>query len=326
MSTTPSTSRRGAAKAPGPETQLDLFRTKSDRPTLVWQLTNRGFGSEINVMLLAILYCLDKGYNFLLYSRSSNLSYKHGWRDYFLPFCHEVDHFALRRALIFNKRTLFVRSILAVQRACLLLAIPGPFFLTQDKWGEIWNSNFQGKRFFMGPDFDIDSYTACRTILLAIWRLNSTIQYAVTRIESEGIAGNAPYCTIHIRRGDKVSEAAHVPIHKYMEKVREVNPGIVKVFVMTDDFHVIQDLAKEYPSVQFSTLCAQDRTGHIQQYFNRASKTYRRAEICRLLAELEIARKGDFFVGTSSSNIGRLVCLLRGNETTHGIDDPKAVI
>lgn len=45
----------------------------SDKPLLVWHLTDRGFGSEINVMLLAILYCLENDYSIALCSKGGTL-------------------------------------------------------------------------------------------------------------------------------------------------------------------------------------------------------------------------------------------------------------
>ena len=79
---------------------LDRFQeiNKEKKLKLVFQLTDRGFASEINNMLSAILYCLLHDLEFILYSRSWNAFYEKGWQDYFLPFCKE------------NKSLLFYRS------------------------------------------------------------------------------------------------------------------------------------------------------------------------------------------------------------------------
>src|SRR5258708_498937 len=42
---------------------------------LIWQLTGRGFCSEITTMLLARLYCLDKNINFALCSKYWNAAH-----------------------------------------------------------------------------------------------------------------------------------------------------------------------------------------------------------------------------------------------------------
>ena len=50
-----------------------------------------GFFSEYNNMLLAILYCRRNNIQFYLSSKGANFAYSCGWRDYFEPFCKELN-------------------------------------------------------------------------------------------------------------------------------------------------------------------------------------------------------------------------------------------
>jgi hypothetical protein len=297
-----------------------------NKPILIWQLTDRGFASEINAMILAVLYCMDRDYHFMLYSKTSNISCCHGWRDYFLPFCDEIDHFALRRAHLFSRKGFRHRMVLAIEKAKLRFSLPRPFFLMTEKWNEICNGSFTDQRFSIAGRINVDCHTACQSILHSIWRFNPETNQAVSGLTAQFADDSTSYCSIHIRRGDKIKEAPHTAVQDYLEKIRAVNPNLKKVFVMTDDYTVVDELKNGRSDLSFHSLCPPNRQGHLQKIFNKAPKETRRAEILRLLAELEMARNGEFFVGTYSSNITRLISLLRGRETTYSVDIPHVMV
>jgi hypothetical protein len=54
-------------------------------------LYRRGCGSEINIMLLAMLYCLQNQLEVRLHSKSWTARYQKDWQDDFLSFRSEVD-------------------------------------------------------------------------------------------------------------------------------------------------------------------------------------------------------------------------------------------
>ena len=65
----------------------DSFKGKS----LVFHIgSDAGFYSELNNMILAIIYCLRWNIRFTLYSADANFKHNNGWTDYFLPFCEEI--------------------------------------------------------------------------------------------------------------------------------------------------------------------------------------------------------------------------------------------
>lgn len=296
---------------------------KPNRPTLVWQLTDRGFGSEIHYMLLGALYSLEHDYNFMLYSRTWNASACAGWSDYFLGFCDEVDHIALRYACIFRRPRLHWRMAFAVRKAVLTRVLPVPFCFTNEIFPSVRQPEYKQRRFAAGTAAETDLFGACRRILLEIWKHNAATAQAIARIQAPVMQDETSYCTIHIRRGDKKTETPYVPIEKYIETVQAVNARIERVFVMTDDYAVFEQVKEQYSQFDFVTLCPQDRRGHLQSRFNKHTQAQRKMETLLLLTELEIARKGGFFVGTFSSNLGNMVALLRGKETTHSVDLPE---
>jgi hypothetical protein len=277
-------------------------------------------------MLLAILYCLDRNWNFLLCSKFSNLAIEHGWRDYFLPFCREVNHPALRRAMIFRKPSPLVKSLLTVQRACLCGRLGRPYFLTYEKWGEIWNSSFRNRTFQVFDGAPLDAHAACRRILASIWRFNSETSESICNLTAKYITNIHPYSTIQVRRGDKITESPYYPTRAYLDQLLEHCADSRRVFVMTDDYEVMRELERTQPRIQFFSLCTPSQCGHSQAAFNSMGKASRKSAILQLLAEIEIARYGQCFVGTFSSNIGRLVSLLRPDASTLAVDARRAYV
>ena len=300
---------------------------KSREPLLLWQLTNRGFGSEINVLLLAILYGWQNRLRFALSSRHSSLACERGWTDYFLPFCEEIESPFLRWSMLFRRDCLSTRFQKFVQRAALQPVVRRPFFLTHDVWDRIWCSEFVRKRFDL-PDHGIngDCYTACRVILNSIWRFNERTRQGVLEVSSRLPMAGQPYFAIHIRRGDKLPEVKPLDARSYVDKVVESGTDLKRCFVMADDYGAVEDLRRLRPDWEFFSLCDRSKGGYSQSSFKRLPPGAKRREMEVLLAELTIAQASAFFVGTYSSNIGRLMALLKGRENILPVDMPYRMI
>ena len=291
------------------------------QPLLIWQLTNRGFGSEINVMLLAILYSLEKNMEFALCSKFSNISYCLGWRDYFHPFCEEIDNTILERDLMFCERTLGATFSSFQQKLALWKLFRRRIYLTRDVFGYIWCRDFIEKSFSIKDQgIEGDSYLACKKILHSIWQLNDRTQKVVSEMRASIGFNNEPYFALHVRRGDKALESVPAEILRYVERVCEVRPDIKNCFLMTDDFEVVSELRCIRPDWEVKTLCDPLKQGHQQHQFNALSSESRKQKMEALLTELTIAQESQFFVGTYSSNVCRLMALLKGRENTYGVD------
>jgi hypothetical protein len=292
---------------------------------LIWQLTDRGLGSEITTMILAQLYCLDSGINFSLCSRYWNAAYQTGWTDYFIPFCEEISTPQLKLSYLFksggglNTLTRYRKKVL------LALRMRQRILLNYDIWAQIWNAAFVAREFQLPAlgKYDIDCLTACQALLDRAWKFNARTNASVQAIrEGLGLV-DGTYFTLHIRRGDKRHEAKPTEVSEYMAKVEEVNrPHFSKCFVMTDDYRIVMELQKDYPRLGIVSLCKPEDRGHVQGAFNARSAEARRDSMLRLLAELAIAKDAAFYVGTFSSSLGRLVAMLRSRGGTFGADFP----
>ena len=126
------------------------------------------------------------------------------------------------------------------------------------------------------------------------------------------------YAAMHVRRGDKILgyrsrsgaltiEGEDVPLGHYLDVIRDRAPGIDSVFVLTDDYGVIEELGAMEHGCRVVTLCPPDERGHDAARFNGYPVGRKRRTIERLLAEAQIASQSALFVGGYKSNVARFI-------------------
>ncbi len=293
------------------------------RGTVVWQLTGRGFCSELNMMLLAAVYALEQDCRFVLCSKYSNIAREHGWRDYFEPFCNESAAFPLSRSLIFLKRGLSYRWLLELQRRLLQPALGSRLRLTPEVWDQIYTEEFCRRTIALpGSGKAMPVSELCRRIAAEIWRFTPEINEHIEATAARLLPAKRSYGTLHIRRGDKITEAEHTAVDAYLAKLDEVGDSANLIFVMTDDYRVVEELRRRRPAGEYVSLCSPHDSGHDQRLFNERTPEERYAATLQLVTELEIAARGEYFIGTFSSNVGRFMALLGDRQQTFGIDMP----
>ncbi len=131
------------------------------------------------------------------------------------------------------------------------------------------------------------------------------------------------FCAAHIRRGDKIakrpkngrmwSEGDDTPPEKYVELMRAHAPGTKHVFVLTDDYWAVEQLKDPSYGLRVSSLCPPEIGGHDQPTFNAQPVEWRRAVVERLLVETQIAAQSGFFTGGFKSNVARYVATIHSN-------------
>ena len=141
------------------------------------------------------------------------------------------------------------------------------------------------------------------------------------------------YVVIHIRRGDKKEEVGEVPISKYVSalQIRENRPR--NVFLMCDGRKTCDEfslaLGAEYHLITYQSLMEQwglwtaekFPDEHSQVAFDRLPEEDRLLQTKELVVSLFVGALSDFVICTYSSNICRLIALLRGGRMHHnGVD------
>lgn len=277
---------------------------------------NAGFFSEFNNMVFAILYCLQNGIEFRLYSKRGNLAYNKGWQDFFFAFCEETEFYMHSR---YNRRAYQMKKAHNFPPA-LLRIVSGNQYLTQDIWDKFRCREFESNIFNI-PELGIINETlprAAQTIINMIWRYNEP---AATYIQEFKASVSIPekYISMHIRAGDKTKEKKIFNIEAYMEEA--VRLGISSnIFVLTDDYRLIRELDEKYPDWNFYTLCDPSEEGYVHDEFLKLSKKEKYMRLLKLLASIDICAASEHFIGTFSSGPGNYLGMRMGEKKCTGID------
>ena len=114
-----------------------------------------------------------------------------------------------------------------------------------------------------------------------------------------------PYAAMHIRRGDKVGlEAAFHPLDEYLEGLRAVmgpHEPLRDVFVASDDPEALVEGRRRYPQIQWHALEGAATLGAQGVFRQQGAGTQ------LLLGDIAWLASADYFCGTFSSQISRLV-------------------
>lgn len=256
--------------------------------------SDAGFFSEYNNMILAIVYCKRKKWNFLLSSKGANFAYKKGWEDYFQPFCKEWN---LPHQHVMNpryeapykttgKRELIKRNVFTLCRHLLNIDL-----LTYDIFHKMRSQEVN----------DILLHE-CRLASFNIYKYNNRTQQAINeRISTLPYHDN--YVALHVRRGDKITETTFIDTKEYIKTLQQ-HSNCKRIFVATDDFAIFRELQTTYPDYEFFTLSREERHGYDQRTFETYPPQQKESEMYNLFADIEMLANAEYFVGTLSSNIG----------------------
>jgi len=159
------------------------------------------------------------------------------------------------------------------------------------------------------------------TVYRSMFTYNDASQAAVNEmLASLRLGTSDPYVGVHIRRGDKEREhdVSLMPISSYMAAAREHMEArdIRTVFVASDDPDAGHMLAEEFVAVGRSDVQVLQLTDASSDYAvdDSGKREYTdQGTTIALLADIEALRLATVFVGTQSSNVGRMVFYLRGD-------------
>lgn len=311
---------------------------------LVWVLTNRGFGSEINNLLYAKNYANNNNLNLKVNSSFWNFSIKNGLEDYFNYF--EKNNWRINILMIFFKNYFsplthcFQKSSLKtiakywIKKYILRRNINYPLNETILTYIFLFTKSLLGiKSIFIFEVFkEIRTYNhldrlnnkdtfnkKMNNFLSEIWNFQPSIKYLIEKkIKNTELDLTKPYATFHIRRGDKVAASTKedrvYEVEEYMEKLMKAKKNITTIFLMSDDYSVYLELVNKFPEHNFYTFLEPDLLGHDQNRFNKQSREFKMKQAINLLTEIKMAEESSLFIGSSGSNIYRLIEYLKLNK------------
>lgn len=278
-----------------------------------------GFFSELNNMILAIVYCLENKIQFVLYSKNANFRIHLGWQDYFLPFCDETS-VSLNSKI--NSRVLDQRKTQSFKYKLAILMYKklfGVTYLTSDVWMQIRDVSLDHQYSFpeLGMRGSIREVT--EDIILSIFRFNKKTDVKIKR-QISGLCLPESFCSAHIRAGDKVNEASTYDVVKYVDKIKQRDQECKNLFVLTDDYRMITNLKERFPEYKTYTLCNESEKGYIHSDFMKSNPESKENALIKLLASIQVIRRSNLFVGTYSSNPGMFLGMCMDPEKISCID------
>ena len=290
----------------------------SFKKTLVFRVgIQAGLFSEINHLFLAILFCLKNSIKFVLFSKDSNFSYDKGWEDYFLPFCEESQN---KIHLKYNARSYQIKtSISNIIKTKLIRTALGIDYLTQDVWPFIRDTKFQNETFTF-PELGISGNLlhALNVVTDHIWRFQPSVQQEIdNRIKTLSLPSN--YIGVHIRSGDKATEAKLSPVDDYINYIKSLTP-LKELFVLTDNYSIIKEIKSNYPDYKLYSYCEINEKGFSEGEYNLMNKEAKKTMTIKLITDVEILSQSSLFVGTLSSNVGIFIGMRRNAKSWYGID------
>jgi hypothetical protein len=161
----------------------------------------------------------------------------------------------------------------------------------------------------------IQSIETKRQVAHYLWKSlsNETIKF----IETCRITNLSNYIGIHIRKGDKVKgEARGISSMKYINSIERIlnkTKQIQQIFVTSDDQSAINKLRQLKPTWNFVNINHQrmNITGNFQADFNRLSRKTKVYETRLFMCELQMLIDAQYVLCRMSSNVCRLVQILR---------------
>jgi hypothetical protein len=309
-----------------------------------------GFFSEYLGMVFAIAYCKIHNIRFKLYSKDANFAFEKGWSDYFEPFCEEIEddfHSWMNRRIPFPTFKQYLKAI--YKKIRYQKPIPkwywhlfrygairqyvngqrykklyGFNYFTYDLWNKFYyglNPYFNDK--ILEKSVDTLQYKGnvkmlFQSIIENAWKFNKFTNEQINVI-IEDLMLPKNYLGIHIRAGDKLSEDKIFSYDKFFEMLTTINSSCNDVFVLTDDYTIIENIQEEFNQFNIYTLCSSEERGYDNNIFQKQSSDYKKKELIKLFTSIEILSKSNIFVGAYNSNVDIFISLKR-DENTYFVD------
>ena len=301
-----------------------LYLNNNFPRTCVYRIgSESGFFSEYNNLLLFALNCYIDKISLKINSKYANFKFKQGWKDYFFPSLEEYEspiNLINTRYHTFKK----VKNPIASSFKSFLVEthkkIYNIDYFTQDLWTKYRNNRNDYNRKFNFPEFDFKGnlVEALNLINSFIFKPNEkVIQHIENLITDIGLPEK--YIAFHIRQGDKAHEYQLYEVEKYFD-AEVSNYQLKNAFIYTDDISIIEKIKQSYPQWNFFYDKSLITGGYDHKMFQSMPKDIKYNLQISLIANSIILSRGVKFVGTSSSNIGIFVGIMKKNMNCKFID------
>lgn len=295
---------------------------------IVYCLTNRGLYSELSNLALARLYASFYRYEFVVNTRMWNARIRHGLSDYFIPTIEETNSLFTAqdnicttkspriREIYYRTADFFMYYFLHFLNLLFLVFHPDTI-LAKNVFSSMCSEKFIEK-------FDMDDFKVkFSSSFKSIYKYNkSTEDYIGNRKNQLHIP--SPYMAVHIRRGDKITsrEMDNIELSVYLDKIIEMSEYYNYLYVATDDCRIVDyfDKSLRNSGVFVYSNLQNTQNGFVESEFNKKDVKAKKSDVLNMLFDMDMLINSSYFIGTYSSNIGRIVPLYIGFEKCFSVD------
>ena len=249
-----------------------------------------GFGSELNQLSLAFAYSIKSNRQFFVDTRQWNYG---NFSDYFRLGTDGFDRSLNYTMMVADNRRNQLVEHLKTTRT-------GPQVIL-----------------FWKVTREVQNLDLKRRVAHFIWKRMSLATSSF--VEQCRLRNLSNYIAVHVRRGDKIHrEARQVPVQQYLRRMETIleKKTSSTIFVASDDPLAIDEFRRLKPDWTFAAIqyARQNETrvrGHLQASFDRLSPSEKRFRTRLLMCELQMLVDARYVFCTMSSNVCRLVQILR---------------
>ena len=301
---------------------IDAYRTfnGSFNKRVIFTLGYNGLFSELLTQCAAMTYAANNGYKFELDACNTGFVGKNGFEQIWQP-CFPMSSNPLYRR--FNKQGLKNKLKRSLQN--IVLTINSDVLHPDVLSNTIINDNFYQHKFTV-PGSDEPQ----RIVHVLNYFLRLILQCLKTQIK-ENIETQinqlqlpSHYIAMHIRRGDKLTIRSDMTRpykpEEYFEQLPENKRTTKDIYIFSDDFHAIEEMAAHYPDVNWIHREQTHQTGYKNIEYLKLPQAIKIRRIIKLISDFYICSNSQYFVGPYSSNFTRAVGIYRLNKEISNID------
>lgn len=243
-----------------------------------------GFGSVFFFMIHAYIYAKKTNTDFRIKNDGWAYTYDKGWRDYFDSLT-DYDPAVKYSHIKHTSHSYNVTNYDKVMK------------------GDHKKHTFHFKNLKI-PDYSFKDYSD------AVQEVFKPKQY-IQELASRAIATmNGPYVAIYVRRGDKVSgETAEMDAVDLETVIAATGIESGNVFVMTDDYRVVNEIRKLLPNCDVSTLTPSKKKGSFQGNIASNTPENKKSNAEELFSSIEVFHNATQGWADGRSNMGRFLKL-----------------
>ena len=296
---------------------------------IMYCLTGRGLYSELSNLALAHCYARLNGYRLVVNTRRWNARLQHGLTDYFQPFFPENQSLWTAQDKIFTLERPWVGKV---------------YYNPQEFW-RYWSQTTLNHLYglfhhgtllskevyhrmtsptFLSPFSREALARELSASFRSFYRYNDEVAEAIReRRHAVGLEG--PYMAVHVRRGDKITsgEMQDLALDTYVCHILAHLDVSRHIYIATDDVSILSyfqaRLSDKQVQLYYNTFSHQK--GFDEKTFNAKSVEDVREDMLNMLFDMDMLIHASCFIGTYSSNIGRIVPLYLGFERCHSVDE-----